>query len=45
MNYFLVGVAIICFALALGAQAKVDKLEKKLKERGILEEGWDKENG
>lgn len=30
--------------LALAAHGKVDKLEKKLKEKGILEEGWDQEN-
>jgi hypothetical protein len=30
--------------LALGAHAKVEKLEKKLKENGILQEGWDRDH-
>jgi hypothetical protein len=43
MNYFLIGVGIVIVFLALAAHAKVDKLEKKLKEKGILEEDWDKD--
>jgi hypothetical protein len=43
MNYFLIGVGIVIVFLALAAHGKVDKLEKKLKEKGILEEDWDKD--
>lgn len=42
MNYFLIGVGIVIVFLALAAHGKVDKLERKLKEKGILEEDWDK---
>lgn len=43
MNYFLIGVGIVIVFLALAAHSKVDKLEKKLKEKGILEEDWEKD--
>lgn len=43
MNYFLTGLGIVIAILALANHAKVDKLEKKLKEKGILEEDWDKD--
>ena len=48
MNYFLIGAVIALLALGvsgyllgLATSAKVEKLEKKLKEKGILEDGWD----
>lgn len=41
MNYFLIGTGIAMLALGLAAFAKVNKLEKKLKETGVLEDGWD----
>lgn len=43
MNYFLIGLGIVIAILALAAHSKVGKLEKKLKEKGILEEDWDME--
>ena len=41
-HYLLIGIGIVIFFLAFAAHGKVDKLEKKLKEKGILEEDWDK---
>lgn len=31
---------IIGFSLAVGAYSRVDKLERKLREKNILEDGW-----
>lgn len=43
VNYFLIGVGIIIVFMAFAAHGKVHALEKKLKEKGILEEDWDKD--
>lgn len=42
MNYFSIGLGIVVAVLAIAAYDKVIKLEKKLKEKGILEEYWEK---
>lgn len=38
MNYFLVGLTIMAFGLAVGAYSKVTELEKRLKNAGLLKE-------
>lgn len=40
MEYFFIIFGIVGFALAVGAYTKVTKLEKTLKEKGILPEDW-----
>ena len=42
MTYLLFGIAIAVLALGLSAYSKVGKLEQKLKEKGILEDDWEK---
>ena len=44
MNYAWIGIAVMGFVFAIAAYSKVDKLEKKLKESGVLKENWEKEN-
>lgn len=36
MNYFMIGLAMIGFALAVGAYVRVSQLEEKLREKGLL---------
>ena len=36
MNYFMIGIALIGFALAVGAYVRVGQLEEKLREKGLL---------
>ena len=36
MNYFMIGIALVGFALAVGAYARVGQLEQKLREKGLL---------
>ena len=44
MDYMWIGIAAMGFIFALAALNKVTKLEKKLKESGVLQEDWDKES-
>ena len=44
MDYMWIGIAAMGFIFALAALNKVTKLEKKLKESGVLQENWDKES-
>ena len=41
MNYFFIGILIIGFSLAIAAFVKVSKIEKALKDKGVLPEDWD----
>ena len=41
MDYFLIGVGIIGFVLAVSAYVKAEKLEKRLKQKGVLDEDWE----
>jgi len=36
MSYFLVGLGLIGFALAVGAYVRVGQLEARLREKGLL---------
>ena len=36
VNYFMIGIALIGFALAVGAYVRVGQLEAKLREKGVL---------
>ncbi len=41
MDYFFLGIGLVGVILAISAYTKVSKLEKVLKEKGILPEGWE----
>jgi hypothetical protein len=43
MNYFLIGLGIAAAFLAFAAHDRLNKLEKHLKQQGLLKEGWDKD--
>jgi hypothetical protein len=43
MQYATLIFGIVGFSLALGAYSRLDKLEKMLKEKGILAEDWKSE--
>lgn len=36
MNYFMIGIALAGFGLAVGAYVRVGQLEAKLREKGLL---------
>jgi hypothetical protein len=36
VNYFLIGLGLIGFGLAVGAYVRVGQLESKLREKGLL---------
>ena len=44
MHYLIIIIGIVCLFVALAAHGKVDKLERKLKEKGLLEDDGENED-